>query len=227
MQILRRMWYIVKDKTHHFPIKSESPACRRLERQRLTGRALAAGKRGGEDMDNNQENTNTTPSQSSGQGKSGMNLFIPIAIVGLIVIVLVGIFAFQGQQKESPSVVKETEQTPTNAGNSTETPTIVSQATDYKDGTYKAIGNYTSPGGAEQIDVSVTIKDDIIENAEVKSIAQRPNTIKFQGIFVANYEPFVVGKNIDEVKLDKVSASSLAPKGFNDALEKIKAEAKA
>jgi hypothetical protein len=28
------------------------------------------------------------------------------------------------------------------------------------------------------------------------------------------------------VKLDKVSGSSLAPKGFNDAIEKIKAEAK-
>lgn len=178
-------------------------------------------------MDNNQDNADTAPRQSAGQEKGGMNLFVPVAIVGLIVIVLVGVFAFQGQQKESPPVAMDAEQSPTNAGNSTETPTTVSQATDYKDGTYSAVGHYTSPGGAEQLGVTVTLKGDVIENAEVKSIAQRPNTIKFQGIFVANYKPFVVGKNIDEVKLDKVSASSLAPKGFNDALEKIKAEARA
>ena len=36
----------------------------------------------------------------------------------------------------------------------------------------------------------------------------------------------VVGKNIDEVAITKVAGSSLTPKGFTDALEKIKADAK-
>jgi hypothetical protein len=35
----------------------------------------------------------------------------------------------------------------------------------------------------------------------------------------------VVGKNISELQLTKVSGSSLTPQGFMDALEKIKAEA--
>ncbi len=37
----------------------------------------------------------------------------------------------------------------------------------------------------------------------------------------------VVGKKIDEVQLTKVAGSSLTPKGFMDALEKVKTEAKA
>jgi hypothetical protein len=42
----------------------------------------------------------------------------------------------------------------------------------------------------------------------------------------ADYKQYVVGKKIDEVQLTKVSGSSLTPQGFNDALAKIKAEAK-
>jgi hypothetical protein len=36
----------------------------------------------------------------------------------------------------------------------------------------------------------------------------------------------VVGKNIDEVNLGKVSGSSLTPIGFNNAIEDIRSQAK-
>ena len=97
----------------------------------------------------------------------------------------------------------------------------------YKNGTYSSFGNYFSPGGAEQIKITLTFKDDTIIDAQAEPQATRPNSIKFQSIFTSNFKQFVVGKKIDEVVLDKVSGSSLTPKGFNDALAKIKVEAKA
>ncbi len=97
----------------------------------------------------------------------------------------------------------------------------------YKDGVYKSLGNYVSPGGAEQIDVTLTIKDDIITDATVISLATRPESKLNQGKFLSGYKLLVVGKKLDEVVLTKVSGSSLTPKGWNDAVAKIQTQAKA
>ena len=161
---------------------------------------------------------------STSQNKNN-KLFVPLAIVGLIVIAAVGVFAFQGEKKDMPQAVVETTQVPTSS--KSVGVTVTSKESVYKDGEYKAVGKYTSPGGAETLGVTVILKGDIIESAEVETMGDRPNTMKFQGIFKDNFKSFVVGKNIDEVKLDKVSGSSLAPKGFNDALDKVKKEARA
>ena len=139
-----------------------------------------------------------------------MKLFITLGIVGLTIIGILGFFIFEPGRKN-----KGTTQVTTQAHNLR-----------YKDGIYSAVGDYISPGGAEKIGVTITLKGDIIEDAKAQSKAFRPNTIRYQGIFIENFRPLVIGKNLDEVKLDKVSASSLTPIGFNDALEKIKAQAK-
>lgn len=95
----------------------------------------------------------------------------------------------------------------------------------YVDGEYEQTGVYTSPGGAEELGVKLTLKDDVIENVEVEVKATLPVSKKLQEDFAANYKDQVVGKKIDEVKLDKISGASLTPKGFNDAIEKIKEQA--
>lgn len=97
----------------------------------------------------------------------------------------------------------------------------------YKDGSYNAVGEYNSPGGAESIEVALVLKGDEVVDATVVSGAKRSQSVRFQTLFIENFKPFVIGKNIDEITLSKVSGSSLTPKGFNDALAKIKAEAKA
>ncbi|QQS60315.1 FMN-binding protein [Candidatus Falkowbacteria bacterium] len=107
---------------------------------------------------------------------------------------------------------------------STQEPAVMTAS--YKNGTYSSVGEYTSPGGTEQVGVSVTLQDDIITEVTFEAKAERPASVKFQGIFAGDYKQFVVGKKIDEVQLSKVSGSSLTPKGFNDALAKIKAQAK-
>lgn len=97
----------------------------------------------------------------------------------------------------------------------------------YKDGTYSARGNYYSPAGLESITINVTIKDGIITDTSAVAEATDEKSVKMQGVFIENYKQYVVGKSIDEVKLDKVSGSSLTGAGFNDAISKIKTEARA
>lgn len=134
--------------------------------------------------------------------------------IALIVIVGFGIFTFAGNGK------KEMKPTP-----STEPKNMMVQVS-YKDGMYTQEGDYTSPGGPEQIEVKLTLKNGIVEQAEVTPKAVLPKSKFMQGVFVENYKSLVVGKNIKDLRLDKVAGSSLTPKGFNDAVEKIKAEAK-
>lgn len=99
-------------------------------------------------------------------------------------------------------------------------------ATVYKNGTYAATGSYMSPGGADRLAVSLTLADDIITDITVTPGAGDPKSEKYQAMFISGYKQFVVGKNIADVKLSKVSGSSLTSIGFNEAIDKIKAEAK-
>lgn len=96
----------------------------------------------------------------------------------------------------------------------------------YKDGNYSALGEYTSPGGAEQINVTLTLKGDVVTDATVKSLATLPASQNWQNAFINGFKTMVVGKKLDEVNLDKVSGSSLTPKGWNDAISKIKTQAR-
>jgi len=99
--------------------------------------------------------------------------------------------------------------------------------TQYKDGTYSAEGDYQSPGGAESIQVTLVLANGIVTDATVVSDATRPNSVSFQNLFISDFKQYVVGKNISDLNLTKVSGSSLTPKGFNDAVAKIKVEAQA
>ena len=148
--------------------------------------------------------------------------------IAIIALVAIGIFAYSSSNKK-----QETSQVSNNAMTASPSAAVMSPtrammaASPYKDGTYTQDGAYMSPGGDESIGVKLTIKDGVVVDSEVTPHAERPMSQKFQGIFAENYKQLVVGKKIDDLKLDKVSGSSLSPKGFNDAVEKIKAEAKA
>ena len=96
----------------------------------------------------------------------------------------------------------------------------------YKNGTYEAMGNYTSPGGDEQIDITLTLAFDTITDASAAPQATGGISLKMQQSFTDNFKPLVVGKKLDEVSLTKVARSSLTPTGFNDAVAQIKLKAK-
>lgn len=102
-----------------------------------------------------------------------------------------------------------------------------STAFSYKDGTYTSKGGYNSPAGAEEINVSLVLKDDVITDVTVTSLATRPESKNWQGKFISGVKSAVVGKKLTDVTLSKVSGSSLTPKGWNDAVAKIQVQAKA
>lgn len=112
-------------------------------------------------------------------------------------------------------------------------PTLVATATtqtvlsgSYKNGEYSVTGDYISPGGQQQIGVTLTLFDGAIKDISITPKPSDDDSERYQTIFEKNYKAMVVGKKIDEVKLTKVSGSSLTSRGFQDALEKIKQEAK-
>lgn len=96
----------------------------------------------------------------------------------------------------------------------------------YKDGTYSASGAYTSPAGPESVEVTLTLKDGSVTNVVFKGDAENEKSKFMQDRFGEGVSAQVVGKSIDSLDLSVVNGSSLTPKGFMDALEKIKEEAK-
>jgi major membrane immunogen (membrane-anchored lipoprotein) len=102
----------------------------------------------------------------------------------------------------------------------------VAKAT-YKDGTYSATGEYRSPAGNDEIEVSLTLKDGIITDATFTGLAKMGKSKDFQAKFGEGYKAAVIGKPIDSLSLGVTNGSSLTPKGFMDAVAKIKAEAQA
>ncbi len=96
----------------------------------------------------------------------------------------------------------------------------------YKNGTYTAVGTYDSPAGTDTMDVSLTLNDGIVAAVTITPKVIVPASKRWFEKFNASVGPFVVGKKIDALNLTQISGASLTPIGFNDALEKIKTQAK-
>jgi len=113
---------------------------------------------------------------------------------------------------------------PAAASDSTSGATTAS-ASLYQDGTYSADGTYVSPNGTETVGVELTLAAGTVTAVNITQHPSNPNTRKFQGEFAGGIAAQVVGKSIDELNVSKVAGSSLTSGGFNQALDKIKAEA--
>lgn len=122
---------------------------------------------------------------------------------------------------QTPVVAPTPVATPTPAPVTTPTPV----ATTYKDGMYSSKGSYSSPAGGESINITLVIKDDTITAASGAVLATNPTSKNFQEKFLSGFAAQVVGKKLADVMVTKVSGSSLTPKGFTDAVTKIKMEA--
>lgn len=157
--------------------------------------------------------------QQQPSNNKGLGIGIAVAAVAAVVAVA----AFGGKQPDAPVVQPEVVET---TGEVTTTQTPRAKTSTYKDGTYTATASYNSPGGMDQIKVTLTLKNDVVMDVTTTASGDKTSE-RYQAMFLADYKQYVVGKNIASVKLDKVSGPSLTPAGFNDALAKIKAQAKA
>ena len=179
--------------------------------------------------------------------KNAKRFAVPVAVAAMIVLAIIALFMLSKNDSslsgESPTQSNETsnEQTtpntsetsdaikdkspanPDNNGNAANSPT---NSAAYKNGTYELDSSYNTPGGLETIGVKVVLENVLLKEVVITPKAKSPDAKKYQGRFVSGYQSEVVGKNIDELNLDRVSGSSLTPKAFNEALEKIKQQAK-
>jgi uncharacterized protein with FMN-binding domain len=97
----------------------------------------------------------------------------------------------------------------------------------YADGTYTAEGSYSTPGGEESIQVELTVADDVVTDVTVTPQASGGNAARFQDEFASGIADEVVGAELADLSVDKVSGSSLTGDGFNAALDAIRADAEA
>jgi hypothetical protein len=95
----------------------------------------------------------------------------------------------------------------------------------YADGTYEAKGSYVSPAGTETVDVSMTLKGDVITAVTVSPEADDATALAYQKAFAGGISQVVVGKDIDAIQVSRVAGSSLTSGGFNKAVTAIKADA--
>jgi uncharacterized protein with FMN-binding domain len=99
-----------------------------------------------------------------------------------------------------------------------------SRGSTYADGRYTATGEYGSLPSS--IGVSVTLDDDdVVTAVEVTPHATDPTSRDYQERFAGAVPERVVGKPIDEVRVDRLAGSSGTPDWFNAAIEKIRERA--
>ncbi len=98
-----------------------------------------------------------------------------------------------------------------------------SQRSRYVDGVYTATGQYGSRPSF--ITVTVTLRNGVIADVQVRTHATVPRSLELQRRFAAAVPRVVIGKPIDEVRVGKLAGSSGTPRGFNDALAKIRQQA--
>ena len=160
-------------------------------------------------------------------------------IASLMIIVAVSIIALENsalnKKKDTADASSNTSviSTSTPEHSPSSTPTTIDTSTGqtadsssgFTNGTYSAKGSYISPGGIESVSLTLTINDGVVSSSSVVTSGNNRGSVEYQTDFKNGYKTFVVGKKISDIKLSRVSGSSLTSQGFNNALAQIKSQA--
>ena len=104
-------------------------------------------------------------------------------------------------------------------------PSTGAAGTSFADGTYRATGWYG--GGPSSIGVTLRLSRGVVTAVEVTPNATNPTSLDYQRRFAAAVPEVVVGRPLSEVRVSRLAGASTTPDGFNDALNKIRAQAAA
>ena len=135
--------------------------------------------------------------------------------------------AGSGRAPATASTAPPTSKTTPKSSSAVAAPTPTKAANTYKDGQYSATTSYDSPGGQEQLGVTLTLKSDKVVKSDLQLLGGAGISHSYQALFASGYLPLVLGKDIDSISLGVVSGSSLTGKGFNEAVKKIEEQARA
>jgi len=94
-----------------------------------------------------------------------------------------------------------------------------------KDGTYRATGDYDTPGGPESVTVTLTVKAGTVRAVHVTGSGTTPNAQHYEAAFESGISGVVVGRKLAGLTVGAVSGSSLTGIGFDAALDTIRREA--
>ncbi len=143
-------------------------------------------------------------------------------LIGFMVIILISTSATTGV------VILDSLNRKSNATTTTITSPSQSTVSAYKDGQYTASGSFYTPGGDETIAVTVNLSGGVIKNVSIdNSAVYSRESMAYCMRFSHSVGNYVDGKKIDSVNLSRISGASLTPMGFNDAIDQIKADARA
>ena len=99
----------------------------------------------------------------------------------------------------------------------------IESSSKYTDGTYSASGKYQSPAGSDTLQVSITVKNDVVTAVNITPASANEVSLQIQGMFADGIGALVVGKSLDEIGgYSAVNGASLTPKGFDAALSQIR-----
>ena len=140
-----------------------------------------------------------------------------MALLGIVAVAIVVVFAVSSSGSKSGA--NSAQVSPTESGGSSLQELIAR----VPDGIYSATKTYAYHAGTDTIDISVGIKEGLVQNISVSPVGEvDPMSQKFITGVDAALPSLVVGKRIDEVNLPKqISGSSLTTATVNDYLHSI------
>lgn len=153
----------------------------------------------------------------------GMKKEIIAVVIALLVVAGIIVAVVVSANKTSDNTAA-TESTSTSS-TANDTPATPATNASYKDGTYSEATSFSTPGGPDKLTVSLTLKDNVVTAVKADASSSDPESEEYDNRFLAAYEKLVVGKNINDISLSRVSGASLTTTGFNEALTQIKQDA--
>jgi uncharacterized protein with FMN-binding domain len=94
----------------------------------------------------------------------------------------------------------------------------------YRDGVYEARGWYGNL--PSHVDVTITLTQERVTHVKVTPRATDPTSLEYQRWFAEAVPRAVTGRPLDQIHVGRLAGASGTPDGFNDALSKIKREAR-
>lgn len=149
-------------------------------------------------------------------------------VVFSVVILAVAVNMWQKHENASSTATASTHQSSNvDAGTSTATTATSNAGGSYKDGAFTATTSYPTPGGDGQMTIQLTVKSNAVTDINIQQAAVNHVSQEYENRFESAYKYYVVGKNLQDINLSRVSGASLTTAGFNDALTQIKSKAHA
>lgn len=147
-----------------------------------------------------------------------------ISLIGVVAVAVLGYFGYEKYEEMNfiPTAVLNDETTNTEETIKTETPATPKN---YKDGKYSLTIKYNTPAGFEDLGVNLELSKNKIIAATVTKMGRDGTSSNFQSKFISDFSSYVIGQDIENLKLKVTSGASLTTGGFNNALNQIRAQA--